>query len=414
MPTERVEDLRILSVQLTEYLNVGDIDAAMAMMDEAMTAAMAGKLAETWTQLTDSAGSFIETGAYIGMPAGAYDVLEMTLAFENANLVQRVAFDSDSRISGLHYRNGEVEGASADGALPDGITEISVTIDAGDGYPLAGMLTRPKDIEPYAAIVFIHGSGPNDMNETIGANSPFRDLAYSLAERGIAVLRYDKRTYTHGAAIAESGGSITINEEVAVDALAAVKLIKSWDGIEGRKVYLLGHSMGGGMLSYINSFGADCAGYIIMAGTPRDIWELSAAQNLMLADEMEQSGDSASANEIRDLVKQETLKASGLAGLSSEKAVFGMPVEYLRELERIDAVALNLNDGLPVLILQGEKDRQVSMADFALWQAGLANHPDATYISYTTLNHLFGEYADDPVPFSRLLSTRSAPPFQTM
>jgi hypothetical protein len=44
----------------------------------------------------------------------------------------------------------------------------------------------------------VHGSGPNDRDSTVGANKIFRDLAEGLASAGIAVLRYDKRTYRYG------------------------------------------------------------------------------------------------------------------------------------------------------------------------------------------------------------------------
>lgn len=408
LPAERVEALHALAVQFTDCLNTGDTSAAMAMLDDATTTELDGKLAETWTQITGSAGAFVETGAYVGMTTGEYEALEMTLVFEYATVVQRVVFDSEHQITGLRYRNGKVEDAAVANVLPDGITETAVTVDAGEGYPLDGMLTMPKGSAPTAAIVLVHGSGPSDMDEAVGANAPFRDLAYGLAQKGIAVLRYDKRTYTHAATIVENGGTVTIDEEVAADALAAVKLLKSWEGIDEGKIYLLGHSMGGGLLSYVNSLGADCAGYIIIAGIPRNLWELSAEQNLLIAGDLDGSGDSENADKIRTVVEQETEKANRLAELSSEETVFGMPVDYLREFEKMDAIALHLSDGLPVLILQGEKDRQVTMTDFALWRDGLTDHPNARFISYSALNHLFGAYTGDPVPFSQIVSVEYA------
>jgi alpha-beta hydrolase superfamily lysophospholipase len=410
--TQRTEELYGLSVQLVEYLNTGNNDAALAMMDETMTSAMEGKLDETWKQLTDSAGAFIETGTYIGTSANGYDVLEMTLVFESAKMIQRAVFTSNNQLSGLFYRDGELEtssagaNAAADRTVPNSATETAVIVDAGEGYPLNGLLTMPKNEAPIATIVMVHGSGPSDMNETIGANAPLRDLAYFLANNGIATLRYDKRTYTYDADVDEA--TITLDEEVATDALAAVNLVKSYEGINGDKVYLLGHSMGGGLLSYINSLGANCAGYIIMAGTPRNIWELVAEQNLLVADDLEQSGDTAKAEEIRDYVEQETQKAAALASLGGDEIVFGMRVNYLREFDRIDALAHHLSDGLPILVLQGEKDRQVTMTDFALWQEGLASHPNAKFISYPTLNHLFGHYTGDPIPLAQMVQTEYA------
>lgn len=403
LSSDRTVELYVLSKQFAEYLNEKNTDAAMAMMDEAMTDAMDGKLESTWTQLGDSLGTFIRADNYIGITSGNYEALELTLVFEKGNIVQRVVFDSDNRISGLRFRNGEVEQAVTQ-ELPEGITETDVTVDAGDGYPLAGKLTLPENGDPIAAVVLIHGSGPSDMNETIGANAPFRDFAFGLAKNGIAVLRYDKRTYSHHATLTGNEAIITIDEEVSKDAIAAVKLLKSRNDINADRIYLLGHSMGGGLLSYINSLGANCAGYIVMAGSIRNLWELSVEQNLLIADELEHGGNKNQAEQIRQFVQAERLRAEGLDVLGGADTVFGMPVSYLQTLEKIGAISLHMDDELPILVLQGEKDRQVTMADFMLWQNKLSAHHATTFISYPALNHLFGEYVGEPVPFSQMVT----------
>ncbi|MDZ7606573.1 MAG: hypothetical protein U5K79_13515 [Cyclobacteriaceae bacterium] len=59
-------------------------------------------------------------------------------------------------------------------------------------------MTLPKGKNSFPIVLFVHGSGPNDRDETIGPNKPFRDIAYGLAEKGIASLRYDKRTFVYG------------------------------------------------------------------------------------------------------------------------------------------------------------------------------------------------------------------------
>ena len=59
LPPERVEELHALSVQFTDYLNTGDIDAAMGTTDETMTTAMDGPLAPIWTQIAGFAGASV-------------------------------------------------------------------------------------------------------------------------------------------------------------------------------------------------------------------------------------------------------------------------------------------------------------------------------------------------------------------
>lgn len=420
----RAEELLTLSQEFIWTLNDGDLEAAFAMMNDTMVEAVKDMLESTWLQLLETLGSLVETGSFIEETSDGYNAIEMTLIFENGTIIQRTVFDSENLIAGLRFKPGKVDNSSG-GLVSDSIEEISVTIDAGDGYPLAGILTMPKNQSPAAAVVLVHGSGPSDMNETIGVNAPFKDLAHALAEQGIAVLRYDKRTYTYGAEIAAlpNVDKLTIDEETVYDAVAAVNLLKAWNGIDEDCVYLLGHSMGGGLLSYINSMGADCAGYIIMAGTARSLWELSAEQNLLYADELEQAGDNEKAEEIRLAVEQEMKKGLLLYDMSDDDAldeansVFGMSAWYLRKFEQIDAVALHIEDKKPVLILQGEKDRQVTMVDFKLWKDGLAAHSGAAFISYPELNHLFGEYQGEEVPFTELVTveyTQSTPVSDTV
>jgi alpha-beta hydrolase superfamily lysophospholipase len=421
MDETRKTELHELSRRLTDYMRAGNEADAMAMMDSVMQKAMDGKVAEVWNSLLNPAGEFVETGGYTGFLADGYDVIEMTLIFEKASYIQRTAFTGDNLVTGLFFRAGAVEtdtGATAaaeSGAaetLPEGIAEENVAVDAGSGYPLDGLLTLPTG-GASAALVLIHGSGPSDMDETVGPNKPFRDIAYALAQEGVAVLRYDKRTYTYGAKIAEDHdllAKLTVYDETVYDAAAAVNLLKQ----RFDRVYILGHSLGGGLLSEINAQGADCAGYIIMAGSPRKPYALSADQNLLIADERETNGAAEEAEQIRALVQSEWAKAAKIADLSDadalspDNAVFGMSAWYLRSFEGIDAAKLHLSDGKPVLVLQGGRDRQVTSTDFELWKTELSGHPDASFKFYPELNHLMGDYEGDEAPFSELVTVEYA------
>jgi hypothetical protein len=88
-------------------------------------------------------------------------------------------------------------------AVPAAFREQELIIGQGGEWPLPATLTMPAAGKgPFPAVVLVHGSGPNDRDETLGPNKPFRDLAWGLATQGIAVLRYEKRTREHAAKIA--------------------------------------------------------------------------------------------------------------------------------------------------------------------------------------------------------------------
>ena len=76
--------------------------------------------------------------------------------------------------------------------------EVKIIICTNTKYPLNGILTLPNKINyPVPAVVLVHGSGASNMDEKVLKLTPFKDLAKGLASRGIAVIRYDKRTYAH-------------------------------------------------------------------------------------------------------------------------------------------------------------------------------------------------------------------------
>ena len=130
------------------------------------------------------------------------------------------------------------------------------------------------------AVLLVQGSGPTDMDETVGNNKPFLDISQALAEKGIAVLRYDKRTKVYGKKMLKEGaGNITVEDEVIEDAILAANILKNDERIDAKKVYLLGHSLGGMLAPRIDSQGGDFAGIIICAGSLRTLSDILISQN---------------------------------------------------------------------------------------------------------------------------------------
>src|SRR6185369_2655738 len=125
---------------------------------------------------------------------GQYDIVYVTCEFERASIDAKVVFSQSGQISGLFFApaaNGTPApspsaGNLADYVNPSAFTEQDVTVGSGE-WALPGTLSMPVGDGPFPAVVLVHGSGPNDRDETIGANKPFRDLAGGLASQGIAV-----------------------------------------------------------------------------------------------------------------------------------------------------------------------------------------------------------------------------------
>ena len=127
-----------------------------------------------------------------------------------------------------------------------GILNEDIIIGDGTEYELEGILTLPEGIKgKVPAVVLVPGSGPSDKNLSRYNNSAFKDIADYLAKKGIASIRYDKKTYTYAEKIVDVIEEFTIKEEMMDDAVYASNLLKNDSRINNDKVFILGLSLGG-------------------------------------------------------------------------------------------------------------------------------------------------------------------------
>ena len=363
------------------------------------------KLKEVWQSLPPQVGRLKKLGAAKTAQVKGFEVVTIFGEFEKMNLDLEISFDQNGRIAGFFLRPAANSDKTAETyelpvyAKPEAYTESEVTVGAGE-WALPGTLTVPEGKGKFPAVVIVHGSGPNDRDGTHinPANKPYKDLALGLASKGVAVLRYEKRTKQHGGKLAQDK-NMTVREESVDDALAAVELLRQNEKIDAGKVYVLGHSLGGYLIPRIAAHAENAAGYISLAGLARKIEDAYLEQNRYFANldgkinEAEQNGLAG----IEKLVAE--IKALGEKDLNSGKAYIGAYPAYWLDLKDYEPAKAARSIEKPLLVLQGERDYQVTMDDdFALWKRELKGRKNVTFKSYPKLNHLFMPGEGTPAP----------------
>lgn len=285
-----------------------------------------------------------------------------------------------------------------------------VTVASGD-VRLAGTLTHPKQGGPFAAILLVTGSGPQDRDETVFGQKPFLVISDYLTRAGYAVLRLDDR------GTAKSTGSFATAglAEFTDDALAAIAWLKARSDVAGKRIGILGHSEGGmvGPLAAVRS--DDVTFLIMLAGPAQPFDELLAEQSagLMrvggapeaaiqanlevsrrLYSVMREEPDNAKARERFHQVladwkydgKQPELAAQLEAGMAK------LLTPEIRSAFAYSAAETLAKLRCPVLALFGGKDLQVP-ADSNLKAAAAAftagHVASFTLVKLAGLNHLF-------------------------
>jgi hypothetical protein len=253
-------------------------------------------------------------------------------------------------------------------------------------------MSIPKEGAPFPAVVLVHGSGPQDRDETIGPNKPFRDLAWALASRGIAVLRYDKRTFHYRDRMDSLKATITPKAEVVDDALQAVDFLQEHESVDNDSLFVLGHSLGGQMVPRIGKRDSTITGFIIMASTTRPLEDIMLEQFTHIYSLDGEVSDSEQVQLDKLAEQVEAVKSPELsAGTPGEELPLGVPGEYWLDLRDYDPAEMAAELPQSFLILQGGRDYQVTVADFEGWKQALGDRDNVEFKLYPDLNHLFLE-----------------------
>ena len=356
----------------------------------------AGTIQATWQGLEQQYGAFQEQGQTSVVQTSQGLVQVVTCVFERTRLDVNIVLNDADEIIGLTVTPvGTVEQQAnatygpPPYAQPERFHEQDVQIGHGK-WVLPGTLSLPHGDGPFAAVLLVHGSGPNDRDETIPPNKPFRDLAWGLASQGITVLRYDKRTKVYGAQLNRERDSLTVKEEVIDDALEALALLRSRPEIDAQQIFVLGHSLGGYLAPRLGAADPQIRGLIILAGSARPLEDVILDQmtyvlSLSIPDPAVRQQQLAVLKQQVELVKD----ANRLPVATDADLPLNVPAAYWIDLNAYQPEKVVQTLKQPMLFLLGGSDYQVTREDFQIWQDALSGRSDVQFILYPGLSHLF-------------------------
>ena len=372
-----------LTQEFLDALFVQDYSACMAMFAENLQNTMdKEELQEQWNSMRLAYGDAVEMDRYEAYRInGEGTILAMVTHRHGGSSVQ-LTFDENNDVAGLWFGMREDEVDYAIELPTGGVIEQEIVLGEGTQYELRAIITRPVMSATVPGVVLVHDSGAYDRNEAIGNCAPFADIAHGLAQRGIASIRYDKRTFAYGYDMTEKEiSAMTAQQEVIEDAVLALNALAQQSGIGD--IYIVGHGMGGTLAPRIAlAWGDGLAGIASLAGTARPYLDVVYEQTLAMTNDASR----------QNAIKKEYKKAAKLDTLKDSATVFGVPVPYLRDLYE-HPVAQSLAElSVPVFVAQGKNDYQTSLEDYKSWQSALEGYAGETHFAlYDGLNHLFAD-----------------------
>lgn len=196
-----------------------------------------------------------------------------------------------------------------------------------DGITLAGTLTLPDTMEPFPAVVLLHGSAPLDRDETWCGHRIFLVLADHLTRRGVAVLRFDKR----GAGKSAGNYNTSTLKDFAQDALAAVNYLKTRKEINSKQIGFIGHSEGGLTATLASSQSKDIAFIVLMASPAINAKKIMHIQGDLLP-QVDKIPEDVSSQHQK--IQEQIFKAieTGSNRRTSEEKVQQLLTEYFKKL----------------------------------------------------------------------------------
>ncbi len=362
----------------------------------------------------------------LGIFFGTFLILLTYLSLFGSSVFQNALAQSD--IQTVKYRN--------------------ITLDLGNGITTKAQLSYPAIGKgPFPGVLLIHGSGPVDMNQTIGGGKSklLWEISEYLSERGFAVLKYDKRGAGEGSIITDKNvwGNMTINDLIE-DSKKALDVLMHQPEVDPDRLSILGHSEGTIIVPRVAIDNSTKVKNIVLMGTlAQNALDLEYFQQVV--DPVEYAHQVVDENHTGLISVQQIAKDPRLSSLLYQIGKVPNPSDtealsaaLAKEFDTNDFISIdeqlkpvliegfknetsnmtslcqtqmycqhwfqshanllptlsvigNVSKSTGILMLNGENDSQTPVEQAFLLQQRLTdvNHPDHTLITYPNLGHTF-------------------------
>lgn len=329
-------------------------------------------------------------------------IAETKIEFVKKSFLLRLSINKQNQLAGIFFANTKINHTPPDYVNTLLFYEVKIPVPV-KGISSGGVLSLPKGNKKFPLVIITGGSGPTDKDGTSGPNKPYKDLAWALAAKGIAVYRYDKRTANPENLKGIKADKFTMEQEYLIDLKQLVKLLAADKRIDADNIFIAGHSQGGFMIPYFKTNLPRVKGYIGLAAPFRTIAEIIPEQITFLSSLQTDSASQLAYSKL--ITKALYTKNHVYDNKANKDSMFsGITPAFVQHMDKNkpDRTGSVLKK-TPLLFIQGKRDYQVPATELELWKNKLSKACCAKYVVFDKLNHLLmeGEGVSTPSEYSK-------------
>lgn len=360
------------------------------------------RLDMTWNDMIDKYDSLVKINETSITFKDSITITETKIEFVKKSFNYKVTFNSKQQIIGMYFLNTQVQHTPPDYINALNFVEYKIAVPT-KGIKAEGVLSMPRRVKQAPLVIIVGGSGPTDKDGTVGPNKPYLDIAWGLAQQGIAAYRYDKRIVNRANIQSDKLNEMTIDDEYVDDIKNIIKYFKQDKRIDAKQIFILGHSQGGYIIPYLAKNIKSIKGFIGMAAGYSSLLEVIPNQvdYLMGLNPNDNSSKAAYLKMKNQIVY--TRNHLYDKNINMDSVFQGVGIKYLQHMEANSPAKLaRYIKHKPLLLIQGERDYQVPTTELEQWKR-ITDSTSTKVILYPKLNHLMmeGEGLSTPAEYAK-------------